>query len=227
MKKIFVAIAMIAFVFTACKKEPDTFTLVTNQGGNVSLKVLNEDNTPFAHAKILVSSTINEGTVIYYDSTNNEGICNVGKLLEGEYEYQVSAFKGNIYFEKTGAFQVISGDSKLVQVNPFTNVTNVSFKIVDYYSEDPISSLNVALIPHAPYYNTTYSFENLVNEAYYIGITDANGWVTFSKVPYYSIPGEYSVMVFEESNNWEYPSSGNTFYLSSYSTNQFTVRVSI
>ncbi|MGE5383383.1 MAG: hypothetical protein ACM3PX_08160 [Omnitrophica WOR_2 bacterium] len=227
MKKFFVAISLIIIVFSACKKEPDTITLVTNPGGNLVIKVLDEGNIPISKAKVYVQSTIGDGVTLFYDSTNNDGLCNVGKLLEGEYEYSVGAYKGNIYYYKGGAFQIVGGDSKTIEVNPFKNVTKMSVRIVDYYNNDPIPSLNVALIPHAPYYNVSYSFESLVNEAYFTGITDGNGWVTFNKVPYSSINGEYSVMVFRSSNEWDYPSSNNSFYLSAYSTNQFTVEVDL
>lgn len=227
MKKPFLIIALFAFIFSSCEKDPDTITLITNQGGNVTIKVLNDDNTPFAHAKVAVASTIGDGSVLYYDSTNNEGICNIGKLLEGQYEYMIAAYKGKVYFEKEGAFQVISGDSKTVEINPFTNVTKVSVKIVDYYYETPLADISVALIPHAPYYNNSYSFESLINEAYYTGVTNTDGWITFNKVPYHSVSGEYSVMVFTDSNNWDYPSSGNTFYLSSSQLNSYTVRVDL
>lgn len=227
MKKLFLVITMFAFVFASCDKDPDTITIVTNQGGNITIKVVNEDNTPCAHAKVGIASTIDDGAVIYYDSTNSEGICNVGKMLEGQYEYIVAAYKGKVYFEKNGAFQVIGGDTKTVEINPFTEVTKVTVKIVDYYYENPIPDVSVALIPHAPYYNVTYNFESLVSEAYYTGITNSDGFVSFNKVPYSSLSGEYSVMVFRDSDHWDYPSSGNTFYLSSYQANSFTVRVDI
>lgn len=227
MKKLFIALAMFACVFASCDKEPDTITLITNHGGNIIIKLVSDDNTPIARAKVAISSTVTEGTLIYYDSTNNEGICDPGRMLEGQYEYIVTAYKGKLYFEKYGTFQVIGGDSKTVEINPFAEITKATFTIVDYYNQNPLTDVRVALIPHSSYYNFTYTFDSLMNEAYYTETTDLQGQVTFNEVPYTTAAGQYSVMVYRDNGQWNYPSIGNTFFLSSNQPNIFTVRADI
>lgn len=193
----------------SCQKDsetfPENFTVTMNESGTLSIKIIDSDGGPVEGAILSVLSSIPESEEIYYDTTDASGTCNIGKVLQGQYRYYVSTEKNGMTYGEREYFQVIAGDAKYIEVNPFLNVGDISVEIVDYYG-DSIPNVNVALIPHPSYYGTSYTFQSLIDESYFVRTTDSHGWVNFKNVPAgdpYTI--EYSVMAFYSSNDYDYP----------------------
>lgn len=163
--------------------------------------------------------------MIFHDTTNSDGTLNVGKLLEGHYECYVRAEKNNIFYGDRKSFQIISGDTKTIEINPFLNVGTISVKIIDQGSYI-IPNVNVALIPFHSYSYEDYEFDELMEAAYYFEVTDSEGWVTFENVPAGSpYSYDYSIMAFYDSETYSYPNQGNSLYTTRNVERQFTVQV--
>lgn len=215
------------FLLASCEKDPDNLTVLLNQSGALSIKVLDDSQSGFKGAKVSIYSSIPEGERIYYDSTDINGICDIGKVLQGQYEYYVYAMKDNKTYSYSEYFQVIAGDTKTIETNPFLNVGDARVKIVNINSE-PIADINIALIPHPNFSNVDYYFQDLLDEAYAIGKTDSEGWVEFQDLPAgskYSM--EYSVLVYYDSENYDYPIYNNYVYVSRDLERNFTIEVDI
>ena len=125
MKKI-TCILLLAVLMFSCKKEDDqindNFTVILNQSGNLSIKVIESNGNAAGDAPVRVYSSVPEG-LIYSDTTDAQGICNIGKLLQGHYSYRVSSTINNKLYTESQNFQIIAGDSKTIIVNPFLNIT--------------------------------------------------------------------------------------------------------
>lgn len=225
MKRLLLISALLSTVLISCQKDPDTITVISKQGGDVTLKVLDESGTPFKGAIVSLANSYSGGGILYYDSTKADGNCAIGKLLEGNYRYQVSAKRGKITYGETGYFQVIGGEAKTIESNPFANVTKVGFRIMDYFNDEPIENVNVALIPYQIYSGSGLTFQEMIEDAYFIGSTDGEGWVRFSNVPYLASTGTYSIIIYYNENNYTFPVYNNYFNLSHDSPNNFTVEV--
>ncbi len=227
MKKLSLILLLATSLFISCEKDPDNITVVLNGSGSLSIKVIDEQNNAFNGAKVNVYSSIPEGERIFYDSTDASGVCNVGKVIQGQYLYYVSAEKDNRIYNIAEYFQVIAGESKTIEVNPFLNVGKLSIRIIDYFS-NPVELVNVALIPHSNYSNVTYYFDDLLEEAYFNARTNADGWVTFDKVPAGAMySSEYSVLVYFSSSEYAYPYSNNGFYVYRDTERKYTVQVDL
>lgn len=218
---------VLTFLFASCEKDSDNLTVLLNQSGTLSIKVVDNSQSGFKGSKVSIYSSIPDGERIYNDSTDINGICDIGKVLQGQYEYYVSAVKDNITYSCSEYFQVIAGDDKTIETNPFLNVGDARVKIVNINSE-PIAEINVALIPHPNYSNVDYYLSDLIDEAYAIGKTDSEGWVEFQDLPAGSrYGGEYSVVVYYNSENFDYPTGNNYVYITRDSNSNFTLRFDI
>jgi hypothetical protein len=221
-------IFVLALGLFSCKKDdskfPDTLTVNVNQSGTIYVKVTDNNNVSFKGAVVAVFSSLSNGVMIYSDSTNESGICNLGKVLQGEYYCTVTAKSNNKYFVASKYFQVIAGEKKVIELKPFLNVATVKIKIENSYSV-PISNVNVALIPHPNYSNVQYYYNDLLNEAYNIGVTDADGLVIFNNVPSGSM--EYSILAYYDSSHYDYPSGNNMFYVYGNQVVNYTIQVDL
>jgi|SRR5690554_499351 len=227
MRKITFLLVAFSLLLASCEKDSDNLTVLLNQSGTLSIKVVDSSQNGFKGAKVSISSSIPDGERIYYDSTDINGICDIGKVLQGQYEYYVYAEKDNKIYSYSEYFQVIAGDDKTIETNPFLNVGDARVRVVNINSE-PITNINVALIPHPNYSNVDYYFQDLIDEAYAIGKTDSEGWVEFQNLPAgskYSM--EYSVIAYYDSENYDYPTYNNYFYITRDSNSNFTIEVAL
>jgi len=213
-----------AIALFSCKKDSDNVTVLLNQSGTVTVKVTDDNQNGFKGAKVSIYSSIPEGERIYFDSTDSKGICTVGKVLQSQYGYYISAEKNNKTYQLSGFFQVIAGDDKIIEVNPFLNVGNARVKIVRGYSNEAITNVNVALIPHSRYSGVNYVFQELIAEAYAIGKTNSEGVVEFQSMP---ADVEYSVLVYSDSNTYDYPTYDNFVYVTRDFKRNVTIRVDL
>jgi hypothetical protein len=219
----------ISFIFIlfllviSCEKNPDNLTVLLNQSANLSLKVIDLDQIGFKEAKVNIYSSVPASERIYYGLTDMNGICNIGKILQGQYEFYVIAEKDNKKYSLNEYFQVIAGEVKTIEVNPFLNIGGAKIKIVDINSK-PIADVNVAIIPHPRFSDKEYIFQDLINEAYAINKTDSEGWVEFQDLPAGAkFSYEYSVMVYFDSENYYYPVYNNSISISRDTKDNFKI----
>lgn len=208
MKSSILSVVLIALLFISCEKNPDNITVTIINSGTLKVKVTDNSNNGVAKAKLSVYSRVNDGyDRIFYDSTDASGNLDVGKLLEGSYEFYLWVKKDNRIYNSRGYFQVIAGNEKIIEVNPFRNVGNVTVSIVNTNNE-PITGVNVALIPHPKFSNVNYTFESLLQEAYFTGVVNSNGSVRIEKIP---ADWEYSVLIYRSSSEYEYSFSNYVY----------------
>jgi len=220
MRNSFLLTVLIALLFVSCEKNPDNITVTLNQSGTLKVKVTDDSHNAVSKAYLSIFSRINDGyTRIYNDSTDASGNLDVGKLLEGTYEYYVWVKKTNRVYSSHEYFQVIAGDKKLIEVNPFLNVGNVTVSIVNI-NNVPLTGVNVALIPHPRFSNVNYTYENLMAEAYFTGAVDSKGLIRIEKIP---TGQEYSILIYRTSNDFEYPNYNNTVYVMREMEKSYTI----
>lgn len=218
MKRISLFLVLI-LALSSCSKYPDELTVTLNESGNLSVRVIDDNGTGVNNAKVSIYS-LYSGMKLFYDSTDVAGIVNFGEVLQSEYGYYVIAQRGNMEYTYTDVFQVIAGKNKLVEVNPFINVGDVKLKILNYYS-NPIPDIHVALVPFTQYTGRDYTFDELINKAYFIGTTDSNGEVLFNKVPVRN--NYYSAVLYYNSDNYDYPDYNNYIYVDRDVVQYFTI----
>lgn len=224
MKNSIFLLVLIALLFVSCEKNPDNITVTLNQSGTLKVNVTDESHNAVSKAKFaVISRFIDNYQRIYYDSTDASGKLDVGKLLEGTYEYYVWVKKGNRDYTIHDAFQIIAGDEKIIEVNPFLNVGNVTITIVNE-NNVPITDVNVALIPHPKYSNINYTFESLLEEAYYTGAVNSKGSVRIEKIP---ADWEYSVLIYRNATEYEYPNYNNYVYAFRDEERSYTIQAYI
>lgn len=222
MKKI-IYLFVLTILLASCEEEPDNLTVLLDQSGTLSIKVIDNDQSGFKGANVRIFSSIPGGEIIFNDSTGANGICDAGKVLQGQYGYIVSAVKENKTYSYGEYFQVIAGDDKTIETNPFLNIGDASVKIIDINS-DPITNTKVALIPHPCFSNVEYIFSELKDEAYAIGETNAEGIVEFLDMP---VGLDYSVLAYNSSETYSYPNINNSVYISRGIKRNFTIQCDI
>lgn len=226
MRKITLLMA-ISLVLFSCEKNPDNLTVVLDQSGTLNVHVKDNDNA-IDGATVAVSSSMSDSEIIYEDSTGVDGICNVGKILQGQYECYVSAKKGNKVYEERKNFQVIAGNDKSIEFNPFENAGDAMVYILDYWNEEPIEGVNVALIQGNGYRYSNYidddNFEHIIDNSVAIGKTDTEGKVEFLDLPsgMRSVMS-YTVLVYHDKNNYDFYE--RDLYISKGAKSDFKVRV--
>jgi hypothetical protein len=221
MKNSFLSTVMIALLFISCEKNPDNITVTINQSGTLKVKVTDDSHNGVSKARLFIYSRVNDGfNRIYYDSTDASGNLDVGKLLEGTYEFYLWVIKDNRTYNTHEYFQVIAGNEKIIEVNPFLNVGSVTVSIVNVNNE-PVTGVNVALIPHPNFSNVNYIYDNLLKEAYFKGAVDSKGSVRIEKIP---AEWEYSVLVYRSSTEFEYPTYNNYVYAIREQERSFTIQ---
>lgn len=214
-------ILVFVVLFISCTMEPDNMTVFLNQSGTVSIKVVDNNKNAIKGAQVSIYSSVPADQRIYFDSTDVSGICNVGKIIQGQYKCYVNAKKGKPEYSNSEYFQIISGDDKILEVNPFQNVGKVSIKIINSQMV-PVGNVNVALIPHPNFSNEDYIFNELINEAHFTGITNTEGWAQFEGIP---ADKEYSALVYFDSIKYSYPKVNNYAYANRYEERRFTIQV--
>lgn len=208
-----------AVFFNSCEKSED-ITVTFNNAGSLTVNVLDGNNQPCNDAIFIVYSN-NE--IIYIDSTTTTGLYNVGKLLYGEYQYYVSAKTENRVYYDSRVFQIVAGEDKVINVNPFANTTKVKINVIDSWG-NPLSDVNVGLISGT--YTNTLLYNDLVNSCYFIQATDENGSVLIDNVPVGSLsPRAYSILVYRNEQEWDYNS--NPTYVIPRETREYTYYVNL
>ena len=105
----------------SCKKEPitvecpDNSTVLINQSGNVKISVIDENDNGVKGAVISLYSSNN---ILFNDSTDENGIFEVGNLLQSEYRCYVSTNRDNKTYWDNKYFQVISGEEHTIELTP-------------------------------------------------------------------------------------------------------------
>ena len=200
MRKLsFFLITVIAII--SCQ-EKDDYNITLDRSGQVEVKVVDHTHTAMTGAEVIISASGNENRVYYHDSTNQNGVCDAGKMLQGEYLCRVTGFIDNRKYQTERHFQVSSGENNRLTVNPVENSGVAIIKIVE--DQEPIENIHVALIPHDNFNTDSNTFQSLKKEAYYIKETDNEGEVRFDRVPakYHK---SYSIMAYYDASNYSHP----------------------
>ena len=227
MKRLHLLFALIMIMASCVKEQSCDCPPVNVSSANVTMKIVDNNQQVISGASIDIFSAESSSQVIFNCITEESGICDAGKILEGQYGYIITKQVENRRYTVKEYFQVISGDDKTIEVNPYTNVGTAKIRIVDTQGE-PIPYISVALIPHPNYSNVDDYFDDLLEEAYFIGIADAEGKVVFENVPAYSYYShEYSITAYQSSTEWDYPTSNNSFYLGKNQTVNETIRINL
>lgn len=199
---------------------PDCPSVETNSAA-ISVKILDNNQQAVENANVEITSSSDHTLVS--STTGATGICEAGKLLEGEYGCTVSSQIGPVKYSVKEYFQVISGDDKTIEINPYSNIGTVNITIMN---SEPVANISVALIPHPNYSNEEYSYDDLLDEAYFTGTTNQDGIIVFENVPALGYQGKvYSVMAYYNDTTWDYPIYDNSFYMFKDGEVDFTVHV--
>lgn len=209
-----------AFILSSCEKNDD-YKIVINNSGNLTIKVLDENNQPCTGATVRIYG---EGGKLYEDTTNTTGIFNIGKLLYGEYSYSISAKKENRKYSESRIFQIVAGDDKVIQINPYSLVSKVKITVVNYWTGQPMPDISLGLMPYESLgQGTSFSFEDYVKLCYYIKVTDSNGQVLFDEVPVGSIYSRpYTALIFTDETHWQ--TSGNSLNVYNGETRSYIIQ---
>ena len=224
MKKLNLLFVLFIILASCTKNDssdcPDCPSVDTNSAA-ISVKIVDNNQQVVENASVEISSSSDH--TLLSCTTGATGICDAGKLLEGEYACKASSQLGKLKYSIEEYFQVISGENKTIEVNPYSNAGTVNITVMD---SEPVPNITVALIPHPNYSNEDYSFDGLLEEAYFTGTTNQDGLIVFENVPALGYQGKvYSVMVYYDAITWNYPISNNSFYMHKDSEIDFTAHV--
>ena len=156
-------ILFLAVALLSCEENKD-LNVTVNESGNVQVKSENAGNA-IEEAGFTISTAFEEqNRVIFEDSTNASGLCEVGKLLQDEYRCDVKYKVERRYYHEQRYFQVVAGESKTMELNPIANSGTLRVNVLNP-EDEPIEGVYVAMIPHYQYNN--YTYEAMQEEAWY------------------------------------------------------------
>ncbi len=143
---------LMAVVMISCEENKD-LNVNLNESGTLKIKVLDDAGKGISNAQVMVSNELGSGRVVFEDSTNSSGVCETGKLLQSEYYCRISAQMDKRVYREGEYTQVIAGEGKTIEAYPLANSGKITATVVDM-AGDPISNVNVALLPfdHEPDY---------------------------------------------------------------------------
>ena len=183
----------------SCEENKD-LNVTLNESGTLKVKVLDEAGEGIGDAKVEV---VTSGQVVFEDSTNSSGVCETGKLLQDAYACRVTAQVDKRVYRTETYTQVIAGENKTVEARPMANSGKITATVVNM-NEEPIEDVNVAVLPF--YHEANYTYEQMLEDRWFHASTDANGEVTFTKVPAFEQYGRsYSFFVYYDEENYDYP----------------------
>ncbi|NPD44845.1 MULTISPECIES: hypothetical protein [unclassified Lentimicrobium] len=197
-------------IMTSCTKDEctDNETVVTNSAA-ISVKIIDNNQHAVENADVEIFSSSSHTLVS--STTGSSGIIDAGKLLEGEYGCRASSQLGKLKYSIEEYFQVISGENKTIEVNPYSNAGTVNISIVNF---ETYPNISIALIPHPNFTNIEYNFDDLLAEAYFTGTANENGFLTFENIPAMEYGSNvYSIMAYYDNTTWYYPDINNSYYL--------------
>ena len=185
MKKIFyfLLIGLVPFL-ASCDKET-VYTI--NKSGTITIKVVDSDGNGIDKAKIDLRLS---GETLFYDSTDVSGVYKSEEILEGTYRCYVSAMRNGLSYNINRYVQVIAGQNKYIEINPFGESKKITVGLSNYYNDAPV----IANVLVCPQINAT--LDEYKELAYFSGKTTADGLFSVDEVPY----GDYYVVFYDDAN---------------------------
>ena len=185
MKKIFyfLLIGLVPFL-ASCDKET-VYTI--NKSGSLTIKVVDSDGNGIDKAKIDLRLS---GETLFYDSTDVSGVYKSEEMLEGIYRCYVSVTRNGLVYNSNQYVQVIAGQNKHVEINPFGDSKKISVGLSNYYNDAPVMA-NVLICPQI---NAT--LDEYKELAYFSGKTTAAGQFAINEIPY----GSYNVVFYDDND---------------------------
>jgi hypothetical protein len=232
MRNLILLLTFLSIVFTtSCQK--DQITVNLKQSGSISVQIADSTGKKYSKIKVSLysttiisssSSSYSSSLLIDRQSTDDNGHINFGELNAGTYTLASDTVKiGNKKYLMMKPFQVISGSSKNVVLNPMEYVGTIKLSLTIYSSSlydiiPALSSIKVALINYRDY-NSSLSRQKVIQRAVAIQNSDASGNVIFN-----NIPSNFNYYAYAYINNTDTIGSwyNSTFYVDkdgTYSTN--------
>lgn len=208
---------ILSFFLFSCEKEEngvlttnDINVIISNKG-DYNIHVVDE-NGIVSGVSVNIYAYLSENRYLIDQGETNATGDFSGVLDDGTYLCGVAAKKGKMFYFDELFFQVIPSKSITVEVNPFLKVGDLKLKIINS-NDSAVPNINVALLPFPSYYPESYgySFEEMIDKSYNVGVTDNEGWVRFNDIPVKNSTGsyDYSVLIYTDDNNYDVP---NTFF---------------
>lgn len=217
MKKAIASLFILSLMISSCQE--DELTVTINQTGHVNIKVVDNNKNPIENANVFFSygsgANISEGIS---DANGNY----VGKLLQGSYYCFSTVIKGNVtYISEAKIVQAFAGESNSYEINPYSNIGNVSLTFRDYYGQTTIPGLNVALVEESVAYFENIEIGNIAEKAQFIGKISNDKTVLFSDVP----ASQYYIIFIYDANKFYSSISQNSVrvYKNSTTTANITI----
>ena len=198
MKKIgYLLIWVFALASVSCEKEPEELLVTINRSGMIKIKVVDNDKQAVEGAEIQIYSN-STMYVIEEGITDNSGMYSSKKLLQDSYYCNVSAVKDNMTYSDNTVFQIIAGETRNIEINPFTNVGNGTI-ILSNINNSQLPLLNILISPPIPELSWgigygIFSVEDYIKTAYFTGKTDAENKLAFPSIPV----GQYIVLIYSD-----------------------------
>lgn len=226
MKKLaFLFLVLIALV--SCEEDND-LTVTINESGSLKVQVFDFSEGAYGGAYVnLVSFNGNNSYVIHTDSTNNNGVCTIKDVLQADYRLDVETKDSeNRLYAETKLIQVVAGKEKTVEMNPFKISGEVILEFKDS-NDEPYAGLNVALIPTRYYDPGNMTHEEFLEGAYYTGVTNGGGQLSFENVPYKKLNSVhyYTVYVYLDEDEASYYSNHFSVNTQGSVTRTYTVNL--
>lgn len=195
----------LAALMLSCEDNKD-LDVTLNESGTFKVTALDTADNGMANARVEIVA-LSSGNVVYYDSTNEKGVCSVNSVNQGNYKCKILAPLGRKEYLTEKNFQIIAGERKSLTLYPMKNAGNATVKVLKHEDSTNIENINVALIPQVRMASEEYHFERVKEKAFFISETDANGEVLFDNVPITGDsprPLRYSVLVFFDEKDYYY-----------------------
>ena len=201
-KYLFICVLLV-LTSVSCEKELNDITVTINESGVVDIKIIDNDKQPVLGAELQIRSS-STGYTIEDGVTDNSGKYVSAKLLQGSYSCFVSTVKDNRIYSDNATFQIIAGETKNIEINPYSNVGNGIIKLLEIEGRQ-LPPLNISISPPIPElsYGGIYGIfplDDYIKSAYFTGKTDTDNKLVFPDIPV----GQYVVSIYGDEGPGRY-----------------------
>ena len=169
------AFLMPLLVFTACDRFPDELIVTINESGYIIVKAVDNDGKALEGATVVIS-----GNSSFRGITDASGMYAPERMLQGSYNCEVSFTIGELEYRERRTIQVIAGETRTLEFNPFANSGNLDIQLVGFNEQILPVGLNVLLLPQN-FYNA--DIDVCIAAANFKGKVDSQNKISFAKVP--------------------------------------------
>lgn len=195
--KLFLTFALLGILFSGCGKKELDITLQEVMDGNVKIAVQNDGGAGISGLVVKIGEDFSS-TSLEEKETDANGIVEFKNLLIGSYIVVIEDVELNgMVYNVVQPIQVINGVTKDFTILPTEYSGSVTISLIDDWTMEPLAGYNIGV------FNTEdlngYTFDDVIDACIQTGVTNAEGEVTFSNVPF----NEYGVIVYVDENDFE------------------------